>query len=324
MDIHTTLLTSLRRLAQQQTEETLGDRRDYLGASDIGYCPRKVIFERLHASEHDLATLLRFARGHMVEDIIAKAFSAAGFTNYERQVEIILPTTSPVKAHVDFVFTSTSHKIKSVLEVKSTNTIPDHPYGSWESQLYLQLGGLKHSYPEYNVKGAILALDLAQGEVAFFNGYTPQDTIFNGLMRRAEMIWSDYQLMVQGETAEPATDVSPLCGFCHHLADCPRFAAQDVPQLASSIEILQKLQDKEKTLKEKTKELKQQLLLVVEQKGTIRSGDCIIRKVTRNRKYLNLERLENFLSQSGESIGAYQEDRSFSFLEVKKIEARAA
>ncbi len=68
MDIQTTLLTSLRKLAHQHTEETLGDRRDYLGASDIGYCPRKVILERIHTSEHDLATLLRFQRGHMAEE----------------------------------------------------------------------------------------------------------------------------------------------------------------------------------------------------------------------------------------------------------------
>ena len=73
MDIQTTLLTSLRKLAEQHTIETLGDRRDYLGASDIGYCPRKIILEKIHPGEHDLATLLRFQRGHMAEDIIARA-----------------------------------------------------------------------------------------------------------------------------------------------------------------------------------------------------------------------------------------------------------
>ena len=63
MDIKTTLLTSLRKLAKQHTEETLGDRSNYLGASDIGYCPRKVILEKINPTEHDLATLLRFERG---------------------------------------------------------------------------------------------------------------------------------------------------------------------------------------------------------------------------------------------------------------------
>jgi len=62
MDIHKTLLASLQKLARQHTEETLGNRSDYLGASDIGYCPRKVILEKINPSEHDLATLLRFQR----------------------------------------------------------------------------------------------------------------------------------------------------------------------------------------------------------------------------------------------------------------------
>lgn len=96
MDIHNTLLTSLRKLARQHTEETLGDRRNYLGASDIGYCPRKTILERIHPGEHDLATLLRFQRGHMTEDIVAMAFSAAGFNNYERQVEIAIEGDMPL------------------------------------------------------------------------------------------------------------------------------------------------------------------------------------------------------------------------------------
>ena len=117
MDIQTTMLTSLRTLAEQHTVETLGDRSEYLGASDIGYCPRKVILEKIHPSEHDLATLLRFQRGHMAEDIIARAFTAAGYSNFEQQMEIVLPGDVPLKAHIDFVFTSKVHKIKSILEI---------------------------------------------------------------------------------------------------------------------------------------------------------------------------------------------------------------
>jgi len=324
MDIHTTLLTSLRKLAQQHTEETLGDRRDYLGASDIGYCPRKVILERIHASDHDLATLLRFQRGHMAEDIIAMAFSAAGYTNFERQVEVVMPGDVPLKAHIDFVFTSETYKIKSVLEIKSTSRIPDGPYGSWESQLYIQMGALSHRYPDYSIKGAVLTLDLANGEVAFFNGYSPQATIFNGLMERAGSIWSNYQAMLDGVAVEPDTEVSPLCGFCNHLADCPRFEAEEVPQLATIVETLQNQQDKEKAMQGEIKHLKQQLLAVVEKKGPIRSGGCILRKASRSRKYLDIDRLEAFLIESGVAIDEYQENRSFSFLEIRKEKAKAA
>ncbi|HIP40641.1 MAG TPA: hypothetical protein EYG88_14960 [Desulfocapsa sulfexigens] len=324
MDIQTTLLTSLRKLAHLHTIETLGDRRDYLGASDIGYCPRKVILEKIHPGEHDLATLLRFQRGHMAEDIIARAFTAAGYSNFEQQVEIVLPGDVPLKAHIDFVFTSRVHKIKSILEIKSTSRIPDGPYSSWESQLYIQMGALSEQYPDYSIKGAVLTLDLAHGEVAFFNGYEPQKMIFTGLMERAGMIWSDYQAMVHDEAIDPKTEVSPLCGFCDHIASCPRFETEDVPQLAGVVEALQELQARDKNLQGEIKKLKKHLLAVVEQKGPIKSGGCFLRKATRSRKYLDTDRLESFLAESGTVLEEYQEDRSFSFLEIRKAKAKAA
>ena len=324
MDIQTTLLTSLRKLAQQHTTQTLGDRSEYLGASDIGYCPRKVILERIHPSEHDLATLLRFQRGHMAEDIIDMAFTAAGYTNFERQVEVAIDGDIPLKAHIDFVFTSNTHKIKSILEIKSTSRIPDGPYGSWESQLYIQMGALVNEHPDYIVKGAILTLDLAHGEVAFFNGYDPQEMIFKGLMKRAESIWSGYQAILRDEVIEPDTEVNPLCGFCDHITTCPRFETEEVPQLAGVVEALQELQVRDKNLQDEIKQLKKHLLAVVEQKGPIKSGGCFLKKATRSRKHLNMDRLEAFLAESGTVIDEYQESRSFSFLEIRKAKAKAA
>lgn len=321
MDMHTTLLTSLRKLARQHTAETLGDRSNYLGASDVGHCPRKVILGKIHPGEHDLTTLLRFQRGHMAEDILARAFTTAGYCNYEQQVELVLPGDVPLKAHVDFVFTSNIHNIKSVLEVKSTSRIPDGPYSSWESQLYIQMGLLARQYPDFSIKGAVLALDIANGEVAFFNGYVPNETIFTGLLQRAGAIWSDYQAMLQQENCQPETEVSPLCGFCDHITTCPRFEAEDVPQLATAIELLQDLQAREKNLQGEIGKIKKHLLAVVDQKGPIASGGCLLKKATRSRKHLNKERLAAFLAESGSAIEEYQEDRSFSFLEIRKAKA---
>ncbi len=331
MDIQTTMLTSLRTLAEQHTAETLGDRRDYLGASEIGYCPRKVILEKIHPGENDLATLLRFQRGHMAEDIIARAFTAAGYSNFEQQVEIALSGDLPLKAHIDFVFTSKVHKIKSILEIKSTCRIPDGPYSSWESQLYIQMSALAKQYPEYSIKGAVLTLDLAHGKVAFFNGYEHRETIFNGLLERAGTIWSHYQAMLRGNDLvqegvelEMKTEVSPLCSFCDHIATCPRFEREDVPELAVTVEALQELQARDKNLQGEIKKLKKHLLAVVEQKGPIKSSGCFLRKATRSRKHLDMVRLEAFLAESGAVLDKYQEDRSFSFLEIRKAKAKAA
>src|SRR5512145_267284 len=98
-----TLQTALQQLAIQQTEETLGDRSTYLGASDIGACPRKTILRKLHTPEADLVTLLRQRRGHMAEEVVAAAFMIAGFSNFQRQTEVRHAGAVPVMAHLDFV-----------------------------------------------------------------------------------------------------------------------------------------------------------------------------------------------------------------------------
>ena len=53
-----TLQAALQQLAAQHTAETLGDRATYLGASDIGACPRKTILTKLKPPEANLVTRL--------------------------------------------------------------------------------------------------------------------------------------------------------------------------------------------------------------------------------------------------------------------------
>ena len=318
MDIRHTLQNSLLLLSKQHTEKTLGDRRNYLGASDIGYCPRKVILEKIYPPVHDLATLLRFQRGHMAEDIVAAAFTAAGFSNFERQVEVDISTDKlPALVHIDCVFTAHQKKIKSILEVKA-GKIPDQPYSSWESQLYLQMGALAKQYPDYRIKGAILSLDLNEGDVGFFNGYTPQDTLYNGLLQRAESIWSDYQQSLKGHRIELKTEPGSLCGFCDHIRTCPRFTADDIPEMDDYIAEFQELREKEKKYKEKVATQKKILLTMVSGRGDFRAGGYLLKKTTRTRQNLDMNSLDTFLSENGTSISEFQEPSTFSFLDIKK------
>lgn len=321
MDIQTTLLTSLRKLSKQQTADTLGNRSSYLGASDIGHCPRKVILEKLNPAEHDLASLLRFQRGHMAEDIIAMAFTAAGYANFERQVEVDLHCEGvPFQAHIDFVFTSNINKVKSILEVKSSN-IPDAPYGSWESQLYVQMGGMQEKHRDFTIKGAILAIDLADGEVGLFSGYSPNDMIFHGLKHRAISIWSDYQTMLEGKEVSLPTDPGPLCSFCHHLMTCPKFEAQEAPEMAELVDELAQMQREEKALKNKIKPFKSNLQGIVEQIGPIKVNNNILKLKVQERKSLDTERLELFLSDHGHSLSDFQNPYKISFLDITKSKA---
>ncbi len=314
-----TLQAALQQLAHQQTKETLGDRTTYLGASDIGACPRKTILSKLNPPEHDLVTLLRFRRGHMAEDIVAAAFTAAGFTNFTRQVEARYAGDVPVTAHIDFVFTSEANKTMAILEVKSPETMPTDPYGSWESQLYLQMGLLADSYPDYTVnKGAILAVNFGEHGMQLFNGYTPQTTIYEGLINRASTIWQDYQKFMAGELTTPAMEVGPLCGYCPFVADCPKFEAEEVQELTESVEILTELQKQQKGLETEINSRKSDLLAIVSQRGPLKAHGRLLQKATRSRKALDTERLTEFLKESGQSLTEFQTTQSYSFLEIKK------
>ena len=314
-----TLQAALQQLAIQQTVETLGDRATYLGASDIGACPRKTILSKLNPPEADLVTLLRFRRGHMAEDIVAAAFTAAGFTNFKRQVEVHYAGDVPVTAHIDFVFISEARKTMAVLEVKSPETMPADPYGSWESQLYLQMGLLADSYPEYSVeKGAILAVNFGASGMELFNGYTPQATIYEGLIERASTIWDDYQKVMTDETIAPAMEISPLCGYCPFVADCPKFEAEEVRELTESVEILTELQKQQKNLETDITIRKKDLLALVSARGPIKAHGRLLQKTTRTRKTLDTNRLADFLKDYGQALTDFQETISYSFLEIKK------
>lgn len=314
-----TIQSALQQLAHQQTKETLGDRATYLGASDIGACPRKTILSKLNPPEHDLVTLLRFRRGHMAEDIVAAAFTAAGFTNFTRQVEAKYHGEVPVMAHIDFVFTSEANKTMTVLEVKSPETMPTDPYGSWETQLYLQMGLLADSYPDYTVKkGAILAVNFGEHGMQLFNGYTPQATIYEGLIGRAASIWQQYQKYTAGEPTTPSMEVGPLCGYCPFVGDCPKFDAEEVQELTESVEILTELQKQQKGLETEINTRKADLLAIVNQRGPLKAHGRLLKKAIRSRKTLDTERLTEFLKEYGQSLTDFQTTQSYSFLEIKK------
>ena len=312
------LQTALETLANQHTEDTLGDRSTYLGASDIGSCPRKTILSKISPPKSDLVTLLRYRRGHMAEDIIANAFTVAGFTNFKRQVAVRYTGDIPIIAHIDFVFISESRKTMAVLEVKSPEDIPEHPYGSWESQLYLQMGLLEDCYPDYTVeKGAILAVNLGSQGMQLFEEYAPQETIYQGLINRAGKIWNQYQ-QFYGDATTPTAEVSPLCGYCAFLQDCPQFAGEEIPELAECVAHLAGLQRQQKDLESQISQHKNDLLAIVEQRGPFKANGQLLRKAIRSRRVLDSDRLAEYLQEYGRSLADFQKISSYSFLEIKR------
>jgi hypothetical protein len=211
----------------RQDSAHLGDRSEYVGASDIAGCPRKAVLSKKNPQEHDAKTLLRFARGHVTEGLLAGIFAAGGL-KFDRETEIPHPDYPFIRSHIDFLFSSS--KRLHVVELKTVDGIPDEPYSSWVDQLHTQMGLLELDRPGLPIGGSILAVDLNAGEWHEFNSYRPNELIFNVMIEKGRHIWS----AVNGHV-EPKTEPGILCGYCPQRKDCPAFIG-GVVELPAEIE----------------------------------------------------------------------------------------
>ncbi|MGE4420596.1 MAG: hypothetical protein AB7D38_12320 [Sulfurimonas sp.] len=143
-----------------------------------------------------------------------------------------------------------------ICEVKTTSQIPDEPYDSWVTQLYWQMGLAKLAYPEANIRGTILAVDLNTGDIREFNGFTPSEVIFDMLIDKAHNIWA----AVNGEST-PDCEPSLLCGFCEFREDCPVFNRDNLPEdVWKTVHLFAQLKEQRDELETKLEPLKESIL----------------------------------------------------------------
>lgn len=252
--------TCLPQIAAEKGKADLGDRSSYIGASDIGQCPRKTIMSKLFPQGVTLEQQIVFERGHLAENIIHESLIRYAQDYIENvvtsQCEVAYPGDENIKAHIDFVLWNTDKKTKTVIEVK-TATMVSEPYDSWINQCIFQQGLLMLENPEIQVDGYVLCLDLKSGKMAEFK-VEYDDEIFQNLIERAEYL---LDLLNQKEIdfAGIPQKESVLCGYCAFQADCPAYEDKDnIPddlkeliRKYSAINIKKKQLDKEiDTLKE--------------------------------------------------------------------------
>lgn len=319
-DLIHTIKTGLERLATMHTEDDLGDRTTYLGASEIGLCPRRVAMSKLDPRPHKLEDLLRFKRGHVAEDILAEALAIMGFT-FKRQFEIEVQNNAgvPVKVHLDLLFVSHSMKVAKVLEVKSPWRLPDAPYESQIIQAQIQAEAVSQVWPGYDIEVGIININLGDEGIRFFDGYSPNPTLFVGLMERARSIWSDYQKALSGEVVEFCTEVSTLCFKCGHLGSCSRFQADEVPELAGAVEVLTEQIEQSKSLEADVKDRKKKLLKIVQATKPFTAGGKLLRAARNSSTKTDSERLSAFLETVGSSLEEFQVKSPYTYLDIRDV-----
>ncbi|MDD2389207.1 MAG: hypothetical protein PHP23_05685 [Desulfobacterales bacterium] len=174
MGLLSLLTKGLINCANQETVLHLGDRRTYIGMSDIGKgmeCLRAAVGSKIRApSSHSslevdrlkpsklkeiLARQLILQRGHWQEFGVQKALAATG-VKFLPQLEInTLYKGVPIKAHLDFTLVwGGGRPAVRIIELKSNQRIPDLLYTSNEAQIYGQIGLLTAFWhlPNFNMK----------------------------------------------------------------------------------------------------------------------------------------------------------------------------
>jgi hypothetical protein len=212
---------------QKKQSSHLGDRTVYVGASDIAGCPRKASLGKQTPEGHDISTLLRFSRGHAAQAMYADFFKTGGAL-FDEEVEVRHPQIPEIRCHIDFLFyTNRQTKRLHVVEMKSTDGIPDEPYSSWVDQLHVQMGLLQLTLDaDVEIGGSILVVDLNAGKYKEFNSYAPNKLVFSQLIEKGQHILS----AAQGECT-PRTEPGILCGYCSFRQSCPSHAVNlDLPQ----------------------------------------------------------------------------------------------
>ena len=302
----------LQAVSQQSTAVHLGDRSTYVGMSDIGQhweCPRAALARKVMPTPNSLERLLTLQRGHWFESGVGQALASLGLHALP-QLEISWQHQGvPIKAHLDFVLVwgAPVNAIR-ILEVKSTDKLPDTPHDSHLLQLHGQIGLLTKAWskPVFSLRaedGTLLyekmtfpqlcrdhlglqlpataaeasmeawLLCLSMKEVKAFGPYGFNQAMLDTALDHAAQLWGDLTAYRAGNLSLSqvtcAQGFYPICSYCEYNGDCPKFPqGVQMPQWEPALEKLAALKEQRTTLDNEIKEMETVLKLVHRQAGT--------------------------------------------------------
>lgn len=227
-------------------------------------CRRAAVVSKLNLPTPNLSILdtlrrqLVLQRGHWLEAGLEAAFRAND-ANLIPQLEINAPGAIPLRAHVDFIFVgNTVPPSIRILELKSTEHLPKTLYAGYEAQIYGQVGLLaelwnqpvftlgdlkERTFPQLcrhlfglslpdspdgiDLEGWVLCLSMSDARA--FGPYPPNASMLKLCRLTARSLWQGVQAVKAGRIdvndLETCRGFHPLCEWCDHISDCPKFKA---------------------------------------------------------------------------------------------------
>lgn len=312
MEIKKIIEKGIRKHMSVKSANDLGDRTEYVGASDVSGCVRKAVLSKRHPDRFSLATLVRFIRGYITESIVKYALDAENI-EYTYQPEYSHPHAPHLKIHPDFVVNKSKGGIL-VLECKSVDGMPGEPHVGWTRQLHYQMGIIALNDMSVDIEGAVVAVSVGDGQVKAFQDYQPDAATFGLLVTKAEKIWS--ALNLDTDAAEIPTEDGPLCAWCQHRQGCPAFSIDEkVPEVPLHEELEEYLAMR--TAKKEAEMAMKRLSVIFAEAITnacngngmraIKVNDSLIKEVTRRSSRINnAQELKESLPEVWEEYGKEQ------------------
>lgn len=301
------LLETIRRglvlASEQNTKATLGDRSRYVGLSEISRyaeCPRAAVAAKLGKPVAHMGKLLATQRGHWFESGIKSALAAANL-NHIHQLEIqVNRGAGAIKAHLDFTLVwEQPVKAVRILEVKSTEKIPETPWNVHVIQAQGQVDLLRHYWnkPVFNLRdeagtlphenmsfprlckerfGLELStrpsgisteswlLYLSMKEAKAFGPYVYSPESLADMFGHARAFQQHIAAVLEDASCLDELPVPqgyyPLCGHCECNADCPKFRQGSYqPQWEPAIRKLDDLKKRQTAIHAEIREIEDAL-----------------------------------------------------------------
>ncbi len=277
---------NLREALKKETQENLGDRSKYIGASDISGCLRASYFNKTNPAELPIEKLIIFERGHNTELIVEKMI---GNMPFKKEVEFISSDEPyPAKVHIDYVIYNKKEKTITIIEVKSQNNDSFNVYPSYLLQVNFQwlVAETVLKNKGWRVKNAFIVIVNNNSGKYEVVEVEKNEELQKIALEKAKALCS---ALIKGEAPEGEEQL--YCSQCPYKGACPTFCKGAVnDSMIFEVEEILKLEAEAKKLSEAVKEKKEALKKYLQEKGLnkIKAGEHIV-TVTKESSYVTLD-----------------------------------
>ncbi len=266
---------NLREALKKETEAKLGDRSQYIGASDVAGCPRAAYLNKINPVELPIEKLVVFERGHYVEEIVQKMM---GKLPYKREVEFSSNDNPfPAKVHIDFVLYKKEEKEITLIEVKSQDKDDFTIYPSYLLQVNFQwlVAETALKGTGWKVKNAfILVVNSGSGKY-IIEEVKKDENLQKIALEKAKILRN---ALIKGEVPEGEEQL--YCSQCPYKGACPTFCKGAINDFSiiKEVEEILKLEAEAKKIANTLKAKKEALKKYLEEKNLnkVKVGEHIV------------------------------------------------